>query len=78
MDYVQDKFNLTDLNEKVSHHWEALCIILDMETYSGLENDIPGELVDKDARTLYGLIHAWYIHTKRGIRQMVSINRMPI
>ena len=78
MDYVQDKFNLTDLNEKVSYYREALHIILDLETCSGLKDNMTSDLVEKDAEMLYGLIHARYILTNRGIQQMVSVYRMLI
>jgi len=68
-DYILDRFNLTGLNTEVANYSQALDLITD-----NLDDEIHDELrgtLDVQARLLYGLIHARWIVTARGLAKMV-------
>ncbi|RDX46290.1 hypothetical protein OH76DRAFT_1485699 [Lentinus brumalis] len=68
-DYILDRFNLTGLNTEVQHYAQALDMITD-NLDEEIQDDLRGNL-DLQARLLYGLIHARWIVTARGLAKMV-------
>ncbi|KAF7966727.1 hypothetical protein HWV62_37243, partial [Athelia sp. TMB] len=69
-DYILDRFNLTGLNNEVTNYSQALDLITD-----NLDDEVADELrgaLDVQARLLYGLIHARWIVTARGLSKMLE------
>ncbi|KAK7678539.1 hypothetical protein QCA50_018411 [Cerrena zonata] len=70
-EYILDRFNLTGLNTEVTHYAQALDSITD----NIVDEDIPDEMrgaLDVQCRHLYGLIHARWIVTARGLAKMLE------
>lgn len=69
-DYILDRFNLTGLNAEVQHYPQALDLVTD-----AMEEELDQETrdhIEAQGRLLYGLVHARYIITNRGLAKMVS------
>eukprot|EP01104_Vermistella_antarctica_P003577 TRINITY_DN1381_c0_g1_i3.p1 TRINITY_DN1381_c0_g1~~TRINITY_DN1381_c0_g1_i3.p1 ORF type:complete len:237 (+),score=51.31 TRINITY_DN1381_c0_g1_i3:228-938(+) len=70
-DYIQDEFNLTGLRGMVPNYDYALDLILDCKTDEVLSEEHQ-EIIESNAEMLYGLIHARYILTNRGLAAMAE------
>ncbi|ROT37020.1 hypothetical protein SODALDRAFT_335234 [Sodiomyces alkalinus F11] len=69
-DYLTDRFNLTGLNAEVQYYQYALDLVTDVFDLD-CEDDMR-ETIEKSARHLYGLVHARYIVTTRGLQKMLE------
>jgi len=67
--YLHDNFNLYGLNQMIPYYDQALDLICDIEEDDEFSEDHQ-ELIENDADVLYGLIHARYIVTNRGLQAM--------
>ncbi|KAL8715240.1 MAG: hypothetical protein Q9220_001198 [cf. Caloplaca sp. 1 TL-2023] len=69
-DYLTDRFNLTGLNADVQYYQYALDLVTDVFDLDC--DDEMREQIEKSARHLYGLVHARYITTTRGLAKMLD------
>jgi len=67
---TEDNFNLYGLRNEIPHFRSCLNVILDIADHS-MDPKTEASL-DQHVMDLYGLIHARYILTKRGMDRMVS------
>jgi len=70
-DFIQDEFNLYGLSASVQNYDYALDMILDNESDDELEEE-QQEVIERNAETLYGLIHARFIVTALGLQLMLE------
>ena len=72
-DFIQDDFNLTGLSAQVPHYEFALDTVLDVESpaTAGFSEE-QQESIESAAELLYGLIHARFIITPRGMSAMLD------
>jgi len=69
-EYLTDRFNLTGLNTEVQYYQYALDLVTDVFDLDC--DDDMREQIEKSARHLYGLVHARYIITTRGLAKMLD------
>ena len=70
-EFIQDDFNLYGLSSTVPNYELALDMILDNESDDDLDEE-QQEMVERNAETLYGLIHARFIVTALGLQMMLE------
>lgn len=75
-DFVSDSFNLTGLAAEVPYYEFALDVILDVEVNDDQISEEQQELIETEAETLYGLIHARFILCKKGLHAMYEKYRL--
>ena len=72
-EFMQDDFNLTGLSAQVPYYEYALDTILDAESSAASRfSKEQQDAIESAAELLYGLIHARYIITPRGMSAMLE------
>mmetsp|Transcript_12031 Transcript_12031/g.12094 ORF Transcript_12031/g.12094 Transcript_12031/m.12094 type:complete len:325 (+) Transcript_12031:102-1076(+) len=69
-EYIQDDFNLTGLSTMVPYYDYSLDMMLDVDIPLDTLSEEQQEIVETAAEVLYGLIHARFILTSRGMQRM--------
>ncbi|OMH84264.1 Casein kinase II subunit beta [Zancudomyces culisetae] len=70
-EYILDRFNLTGLHAEVAHYQQAFDLITDQLDEDSFDDE-QSKILDRSAKHLYGLIHARFIITTRGLIKMVE------
>ena len=70
-----DAFNLVGLSPYIPYYEYALDLITDREAEEDLTVE-QRDIIEADADNLYGLIHARYILTNRGLQKMVRFGSL--
>ncbi|OIV92798.1 hypothetical protein TanjilG_00932 [Lupinus angustifolius] len=72
-DYIRDDFNLSGLSTQVPYYDYALDLILDVVSSHGdTFREERNELIESAAKMLYGLMHARFILTSKGMAAMLD------
>ncbi|KAL5569700.1 hypothetical protein UlMin_026275 [Ulmus minor] len=72
-DYILDDFNLSGLNNQVACYDYALDLVLDVDySHDDSFTDEQKDLIEWAAEMLYGLIHARFIATSKGMSAMLE------
>lgn len=73
-EYITDRFNLINLQKTVSKFTQVVQYVVDDLDESVLENMSHARLeqLESDARKFYGLIHARFIITVKGLQKMLA------
>jgi len=74
-DFLSDRFNLTGLAQYIPQYSMALDLINDNFVDYKIDDETK-RIVDESARKLYGLIHARFIVTNRGLIKMAEKYRL--
>lgn len=70
-EFIQDDFNLSGLSTMVPYYENALDLILDVDIPLDSLSEEEQEVVETSAEVLYGLIHARFVLSTRGMQKMV-------
>lgn len=70
-DYILDRFNLTGISAEVNNYQMAMEMITDSISEHTHIKDEWRSTIEDNARQLYGMIHARYIVTPKGMVKMV-------
>lgn len=76
--FIEDTFNLYGIREVIPHYKEAMQLILDVASDSDPEPEEWTGSYFNSAKDLFGLIHARFIITEKGMNMMVKLYEQDI